>query len=773
MTEMSLQVPVRIQTGAPVRIDGKEFYAGPVISGGRVFYDKEAGTQIVVSEAQQLRLALHLRLLDNSKFEGLSSSRRQSLKTDLGTFTSVERKIALTRARFVHKLDKIEPALQRSKKKIIQKVIEEVCEVRGIDPNNAPSPRMVRTWYRTFVTAGRDIRALVPCFWARGRHGPRYQRWQLETINRIINDKLVTPTPSSFRQARLAANSALKREAAQRGEELKLLRKDQAGIGSKLISRMLRERNKFGVLVETTNLREAQRRARAIQLGPQGDCVNHEWEVDHTLLDILVIDEQTKQIAGRPWLTAIMDRYSRCIVGFSMAFAPPSWASIMDALRVAVMPKQWILDGLNAMGNGELGIENKWDCYGKPDRLIMDHGRDFKSLSMEATLEALQIDPDYTKPRKPWLKGKIERWFRTLEEQIVHTIPGTVMSKWENRKFYNSEKFAVLTIDELNWIVAKWVIDIYHQDQHGKIGRSPAQAWKEGLQEITPHRVIPDNLLVPLTGLIVPRALREGGIRFKGLRWDSEEFSKARAFLPDSANVQVRIDPLDITLCYLYDEKRSEWIEGQLVEPVEARGRTLNQWVTIARLRKRIAERGNINRDEALARAFEQVGRYVRDRMEERLKSKAPKRFAAFISTGSAWAKIRPETIDPDHSPPGEHPLDIDQNDAPPLQPRSRFKEPLRHWLENDDEDDKTEDDAFDEEFARQAAEEARDDVTVSRGTPRGENARGQPPAEQADGIGDMPKENRAAAPVEEWQEPGASDDDDDDDITPLGYGRD
>src|SRR5882672_1067217 len=119
---MTVQVPVRIQTGAPVRIDGKEYSAGPVISGGRVFFDKEAGTQVVVSEIAQMKMALAFRLRDARPYERLSSARCETLRIDWGTFTPAERATALMRVLFVRKLDKVEPALHRSKKKVILRI---------------------------------------------------------------------------------------------------------------------------------------------------------------------------------------------------------------------------------------------------------------------------------------------------------------------------------------------------------------------------------------------------------------------------------------------------------------------------------------------------------------------------------------------------------------------------------------------------------------------------------------------------------------------------
>ncbi|OKO73357.1 hypothetical protein AC629_36705 [Bradyrhizobium sp. NAS80.1] len=495
-----------------------------------------------------------------------------------------------------------------------------------------------------------------------------------------------------------------------------------------------------------------------------------------------MIDEKTLQVVGRPWLTAILDRNSRCVVGFSISFAPPSWAAVMDALRVAVMPKDWVFEGFKRLGNGQSGIHNSWDCFGKPDRLIMDHGRDFKSLSMDETLTALQIDSDYTKPKKPWLKGKIERWLRTLEEQIIHTIPGAVMSSVEKRKFYKSEKFAILTIYELNWIVAKWVIDIYHQDVHSKIGRSPAQAWREGLREITPHREIPKDLLVPLTGLILPRSLREGGIRYKGLRWDSNEFSRARAFLPDSANVQVRIDPLDISVCYVYDEKRAEWVEGELVEPVEARGLTLKQWLTISQLRKRKMREQKLSREEALAQSYQEIGQYVQERVNERRKGMAPQRFAAFASSGSAWAKMHDERFDESHNPPGGHPLEFDDEDERGRPKHGPCKEPRRRTMRSDEEQRTPEDYARDEEIAREAADQAAEDVVVSPATPERRRPRKprtrsstQPPSEDVVPplAAEDPTDSGETRSPKKRLPDSDDEDDDDDDVTPLGYGRD
>jgi hypothetical protein len=142
-----------------------------------------------------------------------------------------------------------------------------------------------------------------------------------------------------------------------------------------------------------------------------------------------------------------------------------------------------------------------------------------------------------------------------------------------------------------------------------------------------------------MMGLVIPRTLRQGVIRYMGLRWDSPELSEVRALLPDSSNVQVRLDPLDISTIYVFDENTDKWVEGKLVEPVEARGFTLDQWAKVSRLRKRIQEEEDVEERAALAQAIKEIDDYVAAIKDGRDKSKAPKRMADYRKR-TAWSAI-------------------------------------------------------------------------------------------------------------------------------------
>ena len=66
---------------------------------------------------------------------------------------------------------------------------------------------------------------------------------------------------------------------------------------------------------------------------------NQVWQCDHTRADVLLVDSEGK-LLGRPWLTTVIDSYSRCIVGINLGYDAPSSQVVSLALRHAILPKQ-------------------------------------------------------------------------------------------------------------------------------------------------------------------------------------------------------------------------------------------------------------------------------------------------------------------------------------------------------------------------------------------------------------------------------------------------
>jgi putative transposase len=69
----------------------------------------------------------------------------------------------------------------------------------------------------------------------------------------------------------------------------------------------------------------------------RADAPNALWQADHTMLDLLILDEAGRP--ARPWLTTVMDDYSRAVAGTMVFLGAPSTLNTSLALRQAMWRK--------------------------------------------------------------------------------------------------------------------------------------------------------------------------------------------------------------------------------------------------------------------------------------------------------------------------------------------------------------------------------------------------------------------------------------------------
>jgi transposase InsO family protein len=89
------------------------------------------------------------------------------------------------------------------------------------------------------------------------------------------------------------------------------------------------------------------------------------WQADHTPLDILLICPDGK--TANPWLTVVIDDYSRAVAGYFLSYEAPSALHTSLALRQAIWRKE----------------DSRWTVCGIPDVLYTDNGSDFTSRHLE------------------------------------------------------------------------------------------------------------------------------------------------------------------------------------------------------------------------------------------------------------------------------------------------------------------------------------------------------------------------------------------------------
>lgn len=282
-------------------------------------------------------------------------------------------------------------------------------------------------------------------------------------------------------------------------------------------------------------------------------------EIDHTELDMTLVDDRYRLDIGRPWFTLAIDVYSRMIVGYYLSLEKPSAFSVGQCIAHAVLQKYAYLQ--------KLGIEGDWPVWGKMATLHADNGKDFRSRTIMAACEEHGINIEWRPVDKPEWGGNIERLMGTLATEL-HRLPGTTFSNVRQKGTYDSAKRAVLTLGELERCLATWVVNDYHHRKHEGIGMAPIEKWEIGLRGSngrvglgTPALIADEERLrvdfLPYT----VRTVQRHGIEWDRVRYFSKELVRYIDFGPRKRKFKVRRDPRDISVIKFLDPERNEYID--------------------------------------------------------------------------------------------------------------------------------------------------------------------------------------------------------------------
>jgi putative transposase len=237
-------------------------------------------------------------------------------------------------------------------------------------------------------------------------------------------------------------------------------------------------RNRITALTDRVKLerrcgkKAAQKYTPAVMHFPGADWPLSVVQIDHTKLDIILVDDDYRRSIGRPWITLAMDVFSRMVVGYYIAFDPPGALSTGLCISHAILPKEKWLE--------KFGITTSWPCWGIPKTIHLDNAREFRGKMLKRACEEHGIDLEWRPVATPHWGGHIERLLGTFLREI-HTLPGTTFSNTRQRGEYNSEKEAVFTISEFEKWFAIFVVEVYHQRYHTALKKSPIKQFELGI----------------------------------------------------------------------------------------------------------------------------------------------------------------------------------------------------------------------------------------------------------------------------------------------------
>jgi putative transposase len=383
---------------------------------------------------------------------------------------------------------------------ILRLHVEDEIPLADLARETKVSLRTLQRWHRSFQSGG--IAALDP----RPRIDAGRRRTAAETVAFIERLALTKPRPSLATLHRLAVADARYRRTPVPGYST--VRDIVNALDPGLVTLALEGPASYRDRHELVYRRRAER-------------PNQIWRADHTQLDILIIGANGKP--DRPWLTTVMDDYSRAVCGYSVFTGAPSALNTAFALRQAIWRKP----------------NPSWVMCGLPDILHVDHGSDFTSHHLERTAVALHIRTIHSTVGRPQGRGKIERFFGTINTELLAALPGRL---GPGTRRPDPE----LDLPALDREIGAFIAT-YNDREHSELGTSPRDAWvADGWLPRMP------DTLEELDGLLltVPknRVVQRDGIHFQGQRYLSPTLAP---FV--GRTITIRYDPRDISEIRVYD----------------------------------------------------------------------------------------------------------------------------------------------------------------------------------------------------------------------------
>lgn len=482
----------------------------------------------------------------------------------------------------------------------------------------------VYRWIRAYEENGRDIRDLLPSY---DRCGAKGKTRTDKEIEELVEEAIKKVHLNKMRPHMMTVYEHVQQLILNtnkfRAENEKL-----SPVSYDTVRRRIKSLNNYDVTRQRYDIIEAEKR-----LGMKGEGLRPTRpieiaEIDHTKADIFVTDGENEFVLGRPWITSMVDKYSRYPLGFHIGFDEPSYLSVMYCLYHSISPKDYVHEKYPK-------IKNNWSAYGIPETLVVDNGKEFHSSSLEDACLQLNINLQYSPPGMPWYKGTVERSFGGLNDSLLNNLPGKSFSSWDKRGSYDPVKDASVSFESFNEIIHKHLVDVYSQKFHRGINDIPQILWDNGVEAYPPHLPCRKEDLIVLLGAIEERTITPKGIEFKGLFYNSRELIQLlnSGITGKTRRVRFKYNPNDLSQIWVYDEVDNKFIEVKAINQQYTKGLSKWQHEVVINKSKRAKERVDA---EALIEAKAEINRIVeKDKKELAKKRKSSARIAKWSQVSS------------------------------------------------------------------------------------------------------------------------------------------
>jgi putative transposase len=357
---------------------------------------------------------------------------------------------------------------------------------------------------------------------------------------------------------------------------------------------------------ETLRRREGSQAVRNKYAPIQGALPGANWplalvQIDHTPVDLILVDDVHRRPVGRPWITLAIDVFSRMVAGFYVSFDPPGTLAVGLCLAHAILPKErWL---------AKYAITTPWPVWGVMDSVHADNAKEFRGHMLRMACQEYGINLHWRPVARPHFGGHIERLLGTLNHEI-HNLPGSTFSNPQARGTYDAEQHAAMTLAEFERWFAITVVEVYHQRLHSELGTTPLQKYEDGIFGTAerPGRGLPDRFIEERRLRLDFMSYQERTVQRHGLVIDEIQYYDdvlkpwVNAADPSDATGKrkrkfiVRRDPRDISRVYFYDPELKQYFEI----PYRNTAYPLMSVWELREVRRRLKEEGQKAINEAL-----------------------------------------------------------------------------------------------------------------------------------------------------------------------------
>ena len=405
--------------------------------------------------------------------------------------------------------------------------------------------------------------------------------------------------------------------------------------------------------------RGGQDAARPLQgaggIPPEVTMPLEQVQIDHTVIDLIVVDQRDRQPIGRMYLTLAIRVFTRCVLGMVVTLEAPSAVSVGLCLAHAACDKRPWLEGLN--------VEMDWPMSGKPRLLYLDNAAEFKSEALRRGCEQHGIRLDYRPPGQPHYGGIVERIIGTAMQMIHDELPGTTFSNPGQRGEYDSEKMATLTLRELErWLAL--AVGTYHGSVHNGLLQPPAARWAEAVERVGVPAVVtrPTAFLVDFLP-VIRRTLTRTGFVIDHIHYYADALKPWIARRERLPAFLIRRDPRDISRIWVLEPEGQHYLEIHY--------RTLSHpAVTLWEQRQALAKLRQLGREQvdesALFRMIGQMREIVTTAQKATRKARRDADRRQHLKTSEPPAKPIPPDVDM---------ADPQADNLPPAKPFDQIEE--------------------------------------------------------------------------------------------------